>query len=119
MRGEENMKILFTGGAGYIGSHTCVELLEAGYDVVIVDNLYNSSRKAVDRICEITGRSVDFYEADISDREALDKIFTEHAIDAVIHFVMGKVQIIMKIIDVLEIMMTMNLQELIVVMQII
>ncbi len=86
MRGEENMKILVTGGAGYIGSHTCVELLEAGYDVVIVDNLYNSSRKAVDRICEITGRSVDFYEADISDREALDKIFNEHAIDAVIHF---------------------------------
>ena len=80
------MKILVTGGAGYIGSHTCVELLEAGYDVVIVDNLYNSSRKAVDRICEITGRSVDFYEADISDREALDKIFNEHAIDAVIHF---------------------------------
>lgn len=70
------MKILVTGGAGYIGSHTCVELLNAGYDVVILDNLYNSSKKAVDRIEEITGKKVTFYENDMLDKEALEKIFT-------------------------------------------
>ncbi len=80
------MKILVTGGAGYIGSHTCVELLDAGYDVVILDNLYNSSRKAVDRIEEIAGRKVTFYENDMLDREALEKIFSTEDIDAVIHF---------------------------------
>ncbi len=58
------MKILVTGGAGYIGSHTCVELLENGYEVVIVDNLYNSSKKAIERIQEITGKTVTFYEKD-------------------------------------------------------
>ena len=80
------MKILVTGGAGYIGSHTCVELLEAGHEAVIVDNLYNSSRKAVERIGEITGKTPVFYEADLCDREAMERIFTEHRFDAVIHF---------------------------------
>ena len=81
------MKILVTGGAGYIGSHTCVELLNAGYEVVIVDNLYNASVKAVDRIREITGKELAFCEADICDRKALNRIFDEHNdVEAVIHF---------------------------------
>lgn len=80
------MKILVTGGAGYIGSHTCVELLNNGHEVVIVDNLYNASPKAVERIEQITGKPVRFYEADIRDKEALDKIFEKENIDAVIHF---------------------------------
>ena len=80
------MKILVTGGAGYIGSHTCVELLEAGHDVVIVDNLYNASRKAVDRIAEIAGKAPVFCQADICDRAALEQIFDAHSFDAVIHF---------------------------------
>ena len=80
------MSILVTGGAGYIGSHTCVELLEAGYEVVVVDNLYNASPKAIERVEEITGKKVTFYEADLLDKEALEKIFSNHDIDAVIHF---------------------------------
>ena len=80
------MRILVTGGAGYIGSHTCVELLEAGHETVIVDNLYNASRKAVDRIGEITGKTPIFYQADIGDREAMERIFSAHSFDAVIHF---------------------------------
>ncbi|MCD8365670.1 MAG: UDP-glucose 4-epimerase GalE [Clostridiales bacterium] len=80
------MTILVTGGAGYIGSHTCVELLNAGYDVVVVDNLYNSSEKALDRVQEITGKTLKFYEADILDREAMNKVFEENEIEAVIHF---------------------------------
>ena len=68
------MKILVTGGAGYIGSHTCVELLNAGYEVVILDNLYNASEKAVDRIKEITGKDLTFYKADILDKEAIDPL---------------------------------------------
>ena len=65
------MSILVTGGAGFIGSHTCVELLNAGYEVVVVDNLYNSSKEALKRVEEITGKSVKFYEADIRDKEAM------------------------------------------------
>ena len=80
------MSILVTGGAGYIGSHTCVELLEAGYEVVVVDNLYNASPKAIERVEQITGKKVTFYEADLLDKEALEKIFDNHEIDAVIHF---------------------------------
>lgn len=80
------MSILVTGGAGFIGSHTCVELLEAGYEVVVVDNLYNASRKSMDRIEQITGKKPTFYEADILDREALNKIFEKEQIDSVIHF---------------------------------
>ena len=80
------MAILVTGGAGFIGSHTCVELLEAGYEVVVVDNLYNASRKSMDRIEQITGKKPIFYEADILDREVLNKIFEKEQIDSVIHF---------------------------------
>ena len=80
------MTILVTGGAGYIGSHTCVELLNAGYDVVVLDNLYNASEKAVDRVKQITGRELVFYNADVCDRAAVTKIFDEQKIDAVIHF---------------------------------
>lgn len=80
------MTILVTGGAGFIGSHTCVELLESGYDVVVVDNLANSSRKAIDRIQEITGKKLDFYEADVRDEKTLSEIFDKKKIDAVIHF---------------------------------
>ena len=80
------MRILVTGGAGYIGSHTCVELLNEGHEVIILDNLYNSSRKAVDRIEEITGKKVTFYEADIRDRAGIQAVFDQEQIDAVIHF---------------------------------
>ena len=80
------MRILVTGGAGYIGSHTCVELLNKGYEVVIVDNLYNANKKAVDRVEEITGKKVTFYEADICDKEAMDAIFDKEDVQAVIHF---------------------------------
>ena len=80
------MAILVTGGAGFIGSHTCVELLNAGYEVVVVDNLYNASKKAVDRVEQITGKKVTFYEADILDRDALNEIFDKEKIDSVIHF---------------------------------
>lgn len=80
------MSILVTGGAGYIGSHTCLELLKAGYEVVVVDNLCNSSEEAVRRVEKIAGKPVKFYQADILDREALNKIFDTEEIDSVIHF---------------------------------
>ena len=80
------MKILVTGGAGYIGSHTCVELLNAGYEVVVVDNLDNSSEKSLARVEKITGKKVKFYKEDVRDKAALRKIFGENKIDAVIHF---------------------------------
>ena len=80
------MAILVTGGAGYIGSHTVVELQNAGYDVVVVDNLSNSSEKSLKRVEAITGKSVTFYKADILDREALNRIFEKEAIDSCIHF---------------------------------
>lgn len=80
------MSILITGGAGYIGSHTCVELSKAGYEVVIVDNLRNSKIEAVKRIEKIIGKPVKFYENDVRDRDALRKIFKENKIEAAIHF---------------------------------
>ena len=80
------MAILVTGGAGFIGSHTCVELLNAGYDVVIVDNLYNASEKAVDRVKEITGKDLKFYQVDIRDREGLNEVFDKEDVESVIHF---------------------------------
>lgn len=96
---SEKKTILVTGGAGFIGSHTCVELLESGYDVVIVDDLSNSNQKAVARISEIvkadvasgkaaadTSTDVKFYQENVLDRDAMDRIFTENNIDAVIHF---------------------------------
>ncbi len=80
------MSILVTGGAGYIGSHTCVELMAAGYEVVIVDNLYNSSEEAVKRVEELAGKKVKFYKADVLDREALEEVFEKEEIESVIHF---------------------------------
>ncbi len=79
-------RILVTGGAGYIGSHTVLELLDAGYEVVVVDNLSNSSAVSLDRVQELTGKTLTFYEIDILDREALDQVFAAEAVDAVIHF---------------------------------
>ena len=78
--------ILVTGGAGYIGTHTCIELIKAGYGVVIIDDLSNSKKVAVERVEQITGVKIPFYENSILDRAALDKIFAEHKIDAVINF---------------------------------
>lgn len=78
--------ILVTGGAGYIGSHTCVELLSQDYNVIVVDNLCNSHAESLERVKRITGKSVQFYKANICDEEAMDKIFSENKIDAVIHF---------------------------------
>jgi len=80
------MKVLVTGGAGFIGSHTVLELLEAGYEVVVVDNLCNASEESLHRVEKITGKKAAFYLADIRDREAMQKIFAEHKIDWVIHF---------------------------------
>lgn len=82
----EHKTILVTGGAGYIGSHTCVELLNAGYEVVVIDNLDNSSRESLVRVEKITGKSVKFYLGDIADRELLDQIFNENKISSCIHF---------------------------------
>jgi len=80
------MAILVTGGAGYIGSHTCVELLNAGYDVVVLDNLCNSCKESVNRVEEITGKKVTFYEADLLDQPAVKRVFDNEKIESVIHF---------------------------------
>ena len=83
---EAVIMILVTGGAGYIGSHTCVELLNEGYDIVVVDNLSNSKTESLKRVEELTGKSIKFYEVDILDREELEKVFSENDIEAVLHF---------------------------------
>lgn len=80
------MKILVTGGTGYIGSHTCVELLNNGYEIVVIDNFSNSKKDVVEKIKEITEKDFIFYEGDVCDLDLLDKVFTENKIDAVIHF---------------------------------
>ena len=80
------MAILVTGGAGFIGSHTCVVLQQAGYDIVVVDNFSNSKPEALNRIKKITGKDFKFYEADILDAEAMKRIFEENEIEAVVHF---------------------------------
>lgn len=80
------MAVLVSGGAGYIGSHTCLELLQAGYEVVAFDNLYNSNEESLKRVEEITGKKVKFYKADMLDRAALEEIFENEKIDSVIHF---------------------------------
>jgi UDP-glucose 4-epimerase len=78
--------VLVTGGAGYIGSHACVELLLSGYEVVVVDNLCNSSKVSLERVAVITGKAPQFYPADIRDKSALERVFSDHTIDSVIHF---------------------------------
>ena len=80
------MNVLVTGGAGYIGSHTCLELLESGYGVVVIDNLCNSNAKSLDRVRELTGKPIKFYQGDVRDEALLRKIFTENVIGCVIHF---------------------------------
>lgn len=80
------MAVLITGGAGYIGSHTCVEMLNAGYEIIVVDNLSNSKLESLRRVRELTGRELKFYEVDILNREKLGKVFHENRIEAVIHF---------------------------------
>ena len=80
------MNVLVTGGAGYIGSHTCLELLESGYGVVVIDNLCNSNPKSLDRVQELTGKSLKFYEGDVRDEALLTRIFQENKIGCVIHF---------------------------------
>ncbi len=80
------MSILVAGGAGYIGSHTCVELLHAGYEVVVVDNLYNSSEEAIKRVEQISGKSVKFYQVDLLDRDGLNQVFEQEKIESVINF---------------------------------
>ena len=80
------MNVLVTGGAGYIGSHTCLELLESGYGVVVIDNLCNSNPKSLDRVQELTGKTLKFYQGDVRDEALLTRIFTENEIGCVIHF---------------------------------
>ena len=83
---QSKTTILVTGGAGYIGSHTCVALLEQGYDIVVVDNFVNSSPTALARVSQITGRTFPWYRLDLRNRTQLDEIFCQHHIDWVIHF---------------------------------
>ena len=78
--------ILVTGGAGYIGSHTCIELLQEGHEIVVADNLVNSSEEAINRVRQLTGRTFPFYRLDVCDRDKLDQVFSQNHIDAVIHF---------------------------------
>lgn len=80
------MKILVTGGAGYIGSHTCIELIKAGYQIVVIDNLCNSKESVLERVATITGTTISFIRADLRDRATLDKTFATHRFDAVMHF---------------------------------
>ena len=80
------MRILVTGGAGYIGSHTCLELLNQGHEVVVADNLCNSCEEALNRVKELTGKDLTFYKVDMLDKEGLDQMFDKEKIDAVIHF---------------------------------
>ena len=80
------MKVLLTGGAGYIGTHTCIELINAGHTPVIADNFDNSCPEAVRRVEELTDTKIPLYELDVCDKEALDKMFAENDFDAVIHF---------------------------------
>ena len=80
------MAILITGGAGYIGSHTCIELLSTGYEIVVIDNYANSCAESLERVKKISGKEFSYYECDIRDKEGLDKIFKAHDIEAVIHF---------------------------------
>ena len=87
MRRDQNIRtVLVTGGAGYIGSHACVELLVRGYQAVVIDNLCNSSKMALEKVAMITGKAVKFYEADMRDKAALERIFSDHPIDGVMHF---------------------------------
>jgi len=83
---EHEMKIFVTGGAGYIGTHTCVELLNAGHNVIVADNLSNSRIEALDKVREITGKEITFYEVDVTDEAEVEKIFIKHKFDGVIHF---------------------------------
>ena len=80
------MAVLISGGTGFIGSHTCVELINAGYDIVVADNLCNSKKEVLDRLKTITGKTIKFYEIDLRDKKALDNIFKQEKIDSVIHF---------------------------------
>lgn len=83
---DDYMKVLVTGGAGYIGSHTCVELLNEGHEVIIIDNLLNSKNDVLDRVKELTNKDFKFYRVDLLDRARVEKVFSENKIDAVIHF---------------------------------
>jgi len=83
---SKKQKILVTGGAGYIGSHACVELLQAGYEVIVIDNLCNSKAESLNRVKKITGKTVEFIHADIRSKEALNSIFNTFKIYAVMHF---------------------------------
>jgi len=80
------MQILVTGGAGYIGSHTCLALLQAGYEVIVADNLCNSKKQSIERVQELTGKKIKFYQIDVTDEQAVEQIFKEQKIDGIIHF---------------------------------